>query len=162
MENFIRTQQKNLEHYLDHYYWFKNTFLRSELINQFHFPKFRKHKGVETECTVFNLLVFLHIREQQAVCCGYSHSTAEEEHKLMSHLHQQMNFKLKNIIYTLFHNMSCHHVQQTFCCHACNITISCKTAYVLHAYHYRHDFSRHISQSTLLNVFKLSGCDLMV
>ena len=128
---------------MDHHYWFKNTFLRSELINQFHFPKCRKYKGVETECTIYNLLVFLCIREGQTVRCGYSQSTAQEEHKLMFHLHQQVNFKLKNIIYTLFHNMSCHHVQQLLCCCACNITISCNTAYMLHACHFRHDFCRH-------------------
>lgn len=142
MENFS-SQQNNLDHYLDHYYWFKNIFLRSELINEFHFPKFRKHKGVETECTIYNLQVFLCIREEWAVHRGYSHSTAQEEHKLTFHLHQQENFKLKNIIYTLFHKMSRHHVQQPLCCRACNITISCNTAYVLDAYHFRHDFCRH-------------------
>jgi hypothetical protein len=74
---FIRTQNRRIWSII----W-TTTFLRSELINQLHFPKFRKHKGVETECTTYNLLVFLHGREQQVVRCGYSHSTAQEEHNV--------------------------------------------------------------------------------
>jgi hypothetical protein len=47
----------------------QKAFLRSELINQFHFPKFRKHKKVETLCTIYNLLAFLLCREEQSVHC---------------------------------------------------------------------------------------------